>query len=83
MTQTPQPTQPHNHPMRTTPQSHAAALAYLVSRNALAKLAEPVLVLFANPHHGQAWRLRRDRLTQAMHHAPVSLWSVPTGIHNH
>lgn len=69
--------------MRTTPRSHAAALAYLTSKNALHKLAEPVLVLFANPHHGQAWRVERQRRILARRHAPVVIWSVPTGITNH
>lgn len=74
---------PKHHNMKTTQQSHAAALAYLVKCNALAKLAEPVLVLFANPHHGQAWRARRARRILARRHAPVVLWSVPTGVHTH
>lgn len=42
--------------MKTTTESHAAALRYLVANNALHKLAEPVSLLLANPRHGEALR---------------------------
>lgn len=44
-----------------------AATAYLTSRNALHKLAEPVSCLMGNPRHGEA--LRRQRKAPTNLHA--------------
>ncbi len=45
--------------LKTTQKSHEAALRYLISRNAVEKLCEPVPVLFGCPQHGETVRRRR------------------------
>jgi len=63
--------------LKSTAYSVQAATDYLSRRNALHKLSEPVICLFACPHHGADWRERRSRRINAFNRSRLSLWSEP------
>lgn len=64
--------------MKTTIESHAAALRYLVAKDALHKLAVPVSCLLGDQRHGEALRRQaKRRETRSRRPRPFAFFGLP------